>query len=191
MLNKSATAKSDEELIKLTLAERDNFYFLVKRYQGKLLGYIRKISGLSQEDAEDLLQEVFIKVYENLEDFDAGMKFSSWIYRITHNSVISNYRKLKIKSRSEELLFNPEKINELVGDFDIRREIEKAEKNRIIYQAINSLDVKYKEALILKYFENKDYKEISFILKKPMGTVGTLINRAKKHLKEKIINEFL
>jgi len=189
MLNESATDKTDEELVKLTLIDQDNFYFLVKRYQGKLLGYIRKISGLNPEDAEDLLQEVFIKIYQNLAAFDAGMKFSSWIYRITHNLVISNYRRLKTKSKMEEFLFEPEQINKLADDFNINREMERAEERAVIYQAINSLDIKYKEVLILKYFENKDYREISFILKKPLGTVGTLISRAKSNLKEQLIKK--
>ncbi|MDD5489902.1 MAG: sigma-70 family RNA polymerase sigma factor, partial [Candidatus Moranbacteria bacterium] len=77
--------KTDEEMVALTLKNQDYFACLVERYEPKLMRYIRRISAATQEDAEDLLQDVFVKVYRNLNDFDQKLKFSSWIYRIAHN----------------------------------------------------------------------------------------------------------
>src|SRR3989339_1384271 len=95
--------KTDEELVSLSLQNQDNYLFLIRRYQDKLLRYIQRISNVSLEDAEDILQEVFIKVYYKLNDFDPDLKFSSWIYRITHNQVISHYRKTQARPKTVEL----------------------------------------------------------------------------------------
>ncbi|PIU78076.1 MAG: hypothetical protein COS72_03485, partial [Candidatus Moranbacteria bacterium CG06_land_8_20_14_3_00_43_56] len=95
--------KTDEELVALTLKNQDFFSCIVERYEAKLTRYIRRISAATQEDAEDLLQEIFVKVYRNLYGFDPSLKFSSWIYRIAHNQVISQWR--KTKSRPQVLKF--------------------------------------------------------------------------------------
>ena len=87
--------KTDAELVELALENQAYFSDIVYRYQTKLTYYIRRLSNFPDEEIEDILQDVFIKVYKNLNDFDQSLKFSSWIYRITHNEVISKYRKIK------------------------------------------------------------------------------------------------
>lgn len=146
--------------------------------------YIKRITNASTEDAEDILQEVFIKAYQNLNDFDQSLKFSSWIYRITHNHTISHYRKNK-KSQQDISLEDNEIIYEkLAADLNIKEETDQTLLKEKIKTLLSKLDRKYREVLILKYLEDKDYTEISNILKKPMGTVATLINRAKNKFKE-------
>lgn len=177
---------SDTDLVKLVLKDQENFSYLIKRYQSKLLRYIRRISGLNIEDAEDVLQDVFIKVYQNLNSFDTSLKFSSWIYRITHNQVISNFRKKQ--ARPQEISGDNELIlNNIVSDLDMGRDIDLGYARENIDKILNSLDIKYREVLVLKFLEEKEYKEISDILKKPMGTVATLLNRAKKQFREKLV----
>lgn len=178
---------SDEELVKLTLKDKEVFLYLIKRYQSKLIAYIRRISGLRLEDAEDLLQEVFIKIYQNINNFDTDLKFSSWVYRIAHNEVIDNYRRKQ--SRPNEILWDQENFaNLLAADTDIAKDVDIEFLRKNINKVLTKLDIKYREVLILKFLEEKDYKEISDILKKPMGTVATLISRAKKQF-VKIIKE--
>ena len=170
---------SDEQLVQSTLGNQENFLFLMKRYEVKLLRYIKRISNFSHEESEDILQEAFIKTYRNLNNFDKDLKFSSWIYRIAHNEVIDNYRKKQ--TRPQEMTFDTENIlNNLVGEIDISKDIDNKYLQKNISQVLNSLDLKYREVLILKFLEEKEYKEISDILKKPMGTVATLISRAKQ-----------
>lgn len=178
--------KSDEEIVSLAIHNPDYFYFLVKRYESKILRYITRISGLSKIDGEDLLQEVFLSVYKNLNDFDKSLKFSSWIYRIARNKVIDNWR--KIESRPK-LVYSLEKeiFENFVSDINMANDLNKEYENKIISEVLAKLDEKYREVLILKFLEEKSYEEISDILKKPMGTVATLINRAKKNFKEEAI----
>ena len=189
MLNKTNCAeKTDEELVALTLENQDFFSCLVERYEPKLTRYIRRISAATREDAEDLLQEIFVKVYRNLNDFDPDLKFSSWIYRIAHNQVISHWR--KTKSRPQVLKFEADEdfLKFIAADEDLAGDTERRFTAEEVRRIINQLDEKYKEVLVLKFLEGKDYQEISDILRKPLGTVATLINRAKKQF-AKIVEE--
>ncbi len=178
-------SKTDEELVKMALNNQDSFLYLVERYEKKLLSYIIRISGFSKEDAEDVLQEVFIKVYVNLNSFDDDLKFSSWIYRITHNEVINNYRKKKVRPQSVMDL-DDEFLNNLASDLKTDGHIDQRYLKENVAKVIENLDPKYKEILVLRFWEDKDYSEISDILKKPMGTVATLISRAKKKFQEEL-----
>lgn len=184
-MNKELKRKSDEELVQLSIEKDENYLELMKRYEAKLLRYIRRISNVSKEDAEDILQEVFISVYKNLRGFDQSLKFSSWIYRITHNQTISFIRKIKRIPKTIDL--EDGNIFDLIAnstemDIEIHNKIEKDN----IINAIKEMDIKYKSVLILRLIEEKEYTEISDILKIPISTVGTNINRAKKILIEKL-----
>jgi RNA polymerase sigma-70 factor (ECF subfamily) len=165
------------------LENPDVFLELMRRYEQPLLRYIQRIINVSVADAEDILQDVFIKSYENLNAFNIKLKFSSWMYRIAHNQSISYYRKNKRKIEQTHPADADELLITIASDLDIHREITQKEHDATIHRQIKKLPKKYKEVLILKYLEEKDYKEISDILHIPMGTVATLINRAKKQLK--------
>lgn len=182
MINKEACEKKeDSELVELSLKKQDYFYCLILRYQEKLLRYIRRISSSSKEDAEDILQEVFVSVYENLNDFDRNLKFSSWIYRIAHNKTISHWRKLKARPQTVSGDDEENSLFEFIeSKDDIAEELERKFSSKEVRKIIFSLDEKYREVLVLKFLEDMDYKEISDVIRKPMGTVATLINRAKK-----------
>ncbi len=177
------TNKTDAELVKLTLANQDNFLYLIKRYEAKLLAYIFRISNFSREEAEDVLQDVFIKVYENLNDFDTDLKFSSWIYRIARNQTISQYRRNKARPKTVSLETEND-VLKLAAKLDIEKEVDIKYLRTNIEGVLSQLDRRYREVLVLKFLEEKDYKEISDILEKPMGTVATLIRRAKEKFRE-------
>jgi len=182
--NEKNQEKTDEKLVSLSLKNQDCFLYIMRRYEARLLRYIKRISNFSQDKSEDVLQDIFIKIYRNLNNFDQSLKFSSWIYRIAHNTVISEHRKEKsrpIYFSSEE---NDEILNNLKSDLDITKELNLKYLKNNINKILDTLDEKYREVLILKYLEEKSYEEISDILKKPMGTVATLINRAKTQFKK-------
>ncbi|OGD15405.1 hypothetical protein A2V47_02570 [Candidatus Atribacteria bacterium RBG_19FT_COMBO_35_14] len=180
--------KTDEQIVVLTLKNQNYYLYLMKRYETKLLNYILKISNISREDAEDILQEVFIKAYQNLNDFDLNYKFSNWIYSIAHNTTISVFRKKKV--RPQTVSWEDKDLNDIL---ESTLDAENTSLQKLTYKHIlkitNQLPLKYKEVLILKFVEGKDYQEISDILHKPMGTIATLINRAKKSLKQGLEKE--
>ncbi|MCK4918555.1 MAG: RNA polymerase sigma factor [Candidatus Pacebacteria bacterium] len=185
---KTVNEKTDEELALLALKDQDYFLLLVRRYEEKLTRYISRISNLDKDEIEDVLQDIFIKVYRNLNAFDTSLKFSSWIYRISHNEVISNYRKFKNKAKIISFDGDGEFIKNIADDLDIEKEISLEDLKINISLILSKMDIKYREVLILRFMEGNNYSEISDILKKPEGTIATLLNRAKKQFSQ-IIEE--
>lgn len=189
ILVENAMEKTDAELVKLALANQDYFLYIVKRYKIKLLHYIRRITNVASEDAEDILQEVFIKVYLNLNDFAPDLKFSSWIYRIAHNEVISNYRKVKARPQNNSVNLEDLEILNLTADLDFAKDVDQVILKKKITRILTKLERKYREILVLKFFEDKSYEEISDIIARPMGTVASLMNKAKKEFKKEFAKQ--
>ena len=184
--------KTDIQLVKETLKNQDNFSLIISRYKLPLRRYIRRITNIHDEEIDDLLQEIFISVYQNLNSFNQDLQFSSWIYRIAHNKTINYWRKNKKESSNISVEEHLSFIESIFNHEHILEDLEKEENKILITRALNNLDQKYYDVLVLKFLENKDYNEISDILEKPMGSIATLINRGKKQLKkevEKIISK--
>lgn len=187
--------KTDEQLVSLALKDSDAFAELVSRYEAKLLRYVKRLTGLSEESAEDILQEAFLKIYRNLNDFDQSLKFSSWAYRITHNEAINHVR--KNKNNNKNLSLESDKDDEmnlieiLSSEDDVESAAQKAEIKTNVREVLAQMPEDYREVLILRYLEELDYSEISNILRKPMGTVSTLISRAQKMFKQYAIKNQL
>lgn len=176
---------SDAELIELSKKNPESFGILMERYQAPLFYYIRRISQLSREDAEDLLQEVFIKIYRKINEYDEKMKFSSWAYRIAHNRTVDYFRGASVRPQTS-MLENEEWEKIVAPGVRIEKNmIEKdcVEKIKII---IKELPLRYREILVLRFVEEKSYEEIMDILKKPKGSVATLVSRGRKALKKKM-----
>lgn len=180
---------SDAELVKMTLADQENFLYLVNRYKDRLLNYIRRLTSASLEEAEDTLQEVFIKIYLNLNDFNPDLKFSSWIYRITHNQVISRYRKIKARPEGYAVDIEDQAAKNLAADIDIAAGADLAILKDRISLVLDQLPAKYREILVLKFLEEKNYQEISDITKKSAGTVASTLNKAKQEFKKTLAKQ--
>ncbi len=158
---------------------------IVKRYQNKLFAYLYRLVG-NKEEAEDILQNVFVKVYKNIKRFNAKRKFSSWIYRIAHNEAVNFLKKRGRRHvvSLEDIEMTKDKLSTAsLAESPIDAWISK-ELRIEMQRALDKLPEKYKEALTLRYFLDKSYEEMSEILEKPVNTVGTLLNRAKKKLME-------
>ncbi len=176
---------SDEQLVEIIRENDQELYSeIIKRYNQKLSHYLRKFI-YDQDELEDVLQVVFIKVYKNLYGFNINKKFSSWIYRIAHNEAVNHlkkYSKERISLDEIEYKIIDEKI-------DISGQIDKKLLKESVEKLLKNIKTKYREPLILFYFEQKSYEEISDILRIPTSTVGTLISRGKKMIKQQIKEE--
>jgi len=177
---------SDEELAKLTLENQDNFLYIIERYKLKLFNYVRRISDVCDEDAEDILQEVFLKVYLNMNDFDQDLKFSTWIYSIARNHTISSHRKRRARAEGYAIPIDDETVKNIMIELDAPKAIDEYFLQSNVQKILDKLESKYSEVLVLKFIEEKNYQEISDIIKKPMGTVASMINRAKKEFKKQL-----
>lgn len=179
--------KSDEELAGLVTDNPDFYYILMERYEAKILRYIGRISNFTKETLEDLGQEIFLKAYENINDFDKSLKFSSWLYRIARNHTISHWR----KNKNDKMFLSFDADENFKNMFESEEDIVKDLENRLtgefVVKMLSKIREEYREVLVLRFLEDKDYEEIGDILKKPVGTVGTLISRAKKELKGELL----
>ncbi len=178
--------KSDKELILLTLKDKENYRLIVERYKQPLIGYVRRISRLQLADAKDILQEVFLKAYRNLNAYDQTLKFSSWLYRIAHNETVSYIRKIKARPQTIDLETNQTFLEAIESKLNLEKELDQKLLKRNLKILLDKLDEKYRVVLILRYLEEKNYEEIADILQKPTGTVATLLNRAKENFKKEI-----
>lgn len=166
-------------------ANPDNYRHLMERYRSALFRYVRRITGLVAEDVEDILQESYIKMYRNLNDYDPDLKFSSWAYRITHNAAVDHLRKLNVRPKGWSL--DDTDFARLIPDAtDVAKDTADRDLADRVAEAMQDLPLNYREALVLRYLDEKSYEEMVDILKKPKGTVASLIDRGRKLLAERM-----
>lgn len=178
----------DNELVRIIRENNPEKYAeIIERYQGKLFAYLYRLVG-SREEAEDLLQDVFLKAYKNLHSYDTDRKFSSWVYRIAHNEAVNHIKRRSLKRFIpwEDVTASRDKLEMSSDEADAQDVWIRKETSQEVDEAINRLPFKYKQVLVLRYYSDKSYEEISEILGRPVNTVGTLINRAKKKLSEEL-----
>jgi len=175
---------SDEEIVRRTLADKDAFVILIERYEAKLMRYLERLGVRLLEDREDILQNAFIKAYKNLNSFDQTLAFSSWMYRIVHNEAMSFFR---AKNARPQVVLNEEglalitELRDETADASLLAETRLSQEE--LAKALETLPQSYRDALTLRFFENRSYAEMSDILQLPVGTVSTLIHRAKRSLR--------
>lgn len=179
--------KTDEQIAaQVQKGDIESFGFLMKRYEEKMMRYGRKFIS-NGEDTKDLVQEIFIKAYMNIKSFDPGRRFSPWIYRIAHNEFVNAVKKRwreKVFPFDLDLLF-PSPVAKETADSEAHRK----DIKRMLDKSLKKISAKYREPLILYYFEEMDYKEIAEIMQIPVSTVGIRLKRGKEILKE-IVKKF-
>ena len=174
---------TDEEIVELVAGgDIDKYGEIVVRYQEKLKRYVKRVINQADEEVEDIVQETFIKGYENVLGFDGTKKFGSWIFRIAHNLCIDYFRKKRMKTES---------IDEKDEWFDagtklIEELAMESEDKKKISAAVEKLEINYREVVLLYYFEEKSYEEIADILRTNTSNVGVLLSRAKTKLRKLI-----
>lgn len=170
---------SDETLAILVRTKNQELYReLVERYQNKIIKYVSYLIN-DKNQALDVAQEVFLKAFINLWDFNPNLKFSSWLYRIAHNEAINFIKKYK-----KEVFFEPERMPEVEDDkSNILENLKNKELTELISRGLKDLPLSYREPLALYYLEEKSYLEISDILRLPINTVGVNILRGKEKLR--------
>jgi RNA polymerase sigma factor (sigma-70 family) len=151
---------SDEELAaRFRAGERNvSFTMLVERYQKRIYLSARRLAGGDHDEADDIAQETFVKMYDALDGFRGEAKLYTWLYRIMMNAVIHRSRKKKTRNAvsvddvSETLV-----SNELTPD----GRMEKAETTRLIEEAIELLPPKQREVFLLRFYDELPYEEIA------------------------------
>ena len=170
---------SDEAIAaKIQQGQQELFSELLARYEAKILRYTKKFLK-EAKDSEDIVQDVFIKTYRNIQSFDTSRKFSSWLYRIAHNECINFLKKKQVESVP---MFDLDVFFPHIAHQEHTDEVNNQELKEILESSLKKLDVKYREPLVLCYIEGFDYKEIADILHIPVATVGVRLTRGKRLL---------
>ena len=180
-MEQKTSSRSDEEIAALIQkGDIDCFGILINRYKAKMMRYARKFLSDS-EDVGDIVQEIFIKVYVNIQSFDIERKFSSWLYRIAHNELVNALKKRK---KSVLPLFDLDTFLPIsLRDDSLREDIGKKDIKMMIDKCLDRLKPKYREPIILYYLEELTYREIAEVMRIPISTVGIRIKRAKEKMR--------
>ncbi len=146
----------------------------------------------SKEDAEDVTQDVFLKVYKSLKHFRGEAKISTWLYRVTLNTSLNFQRKRKYKNRLSFEFGSTEDDNEQIDIAIVRNEnpdkiLERKETEQIVLKAINSLPEQQRIAVILYRYEGLAYEEIAKIMEVSISSVESRLHRAKITLAKKLL----
>jgi len=189
-LDRLKNLEDSELIIIIHTQNREAYKELFARYQKKLFVYIYHLVG-NRDETEDILQNVFSKTYKSIDNFDTTRKFSSWIYRIAHNESV-NFLKRKSKRYTvswDDISTSKDKLDTATNEERPEEKMEHQEIVKEIDYALKKIPARYQKVLQMRYFNEYSYEEIGKILKKPVNTVGTLINRAKKKLLEVVQEE--
>lgn len=189
-MNNQNNSAEDKELVMEAIKNPDAFQAIVDRYWNRLFFYIRRMSYFTQEDIEDILQEVFIKIYKYLNDYDDNMAFSTWVYQITRNATIDEIRKRKARPTTV-WMEDDDLLKVMKSGLNLENQYFNKESLEKIKEIIRNMPDKYREVLILRFIEEKTYEEIMDIVQLPKGTIASLVNRGRKIVLEEAKNKKL
>lgn len=179
---------TDEDLIE-SFQNGDLYAFdlIVKRYKNQLLNFVYRFLG-NAEEAEDLVQETFLRVYRNRKAYQKVAKFSTWIYTIA-----GNLAKTELRKRKRRKFFSISDLGYNEKDYDIsdeafnpEKDVDGRMKEEIIHREIADLSPKFREVILLRDVQQLSYEEISQIVNIPLGTVKSRVNRGRLKLQEKL-----
>jgi len=173
---------TDEQIIsRVRGGEARMFGELVQRYQDPVFGMALRFVG-GRGDAEDIAQEAFLRVYKNLDTFKGEARFSTWLYRITFNLCADWLRRNR---RADRRAAAVEEAAEVADQrMDLEQGILESERRAEIRSAIDALDERYRNVIVLLYYQGLSYGQIAAVLGVPAKTVETRLYRARKLIRE-------
>ncbi|MCL6531802.1 MAG: sigma-70 family RNA polymerase sigma factor [Armatimonadetes bacterium] len=189
------TISAETQLIERAKQQDESaFAQIVNLYADKLYNYIVRMLG-NPHDAEDVLQEVFLRAYQGLPSFDGRASLSTWLFRIAHNLCIDHYRKQERRVKTVSIYQdNPDEADEGAEEWefpdtqtpDPMQAVLDRELQEVVERALESLSPKLKSVLLLYDMEGLSYEEISQSLGIPMGTVKSRLHLARSEIQKKV-----
>lgn len=186
----SLSAANDRDLVASAANGLEGgFEELVRRYQRPISGYVYRMVG-NYETALDLTQEIFIKIYGSLSRYRPEFKFSTWIYKIAHNTAIDHLRRNSGRERSivrggeDDPYDLPIESEGLTPEQQSEREERRVE----IESVVRSLPTAYRELIVLRHSQDLTYEEIVDVTGLPLGTVKNRLFRARDLMRQQFLN---
>ena len=180
--------EQEKELVERAKGDTEAFGELYDQYYSRILGYVLRRTA-SIEIAQDVTSEVFFKALKNLRRFRwRDVPFSAWLYRIATHEIANYFRKSKHRLLSlEEISSSISISNNSAAETELLKaeaELKRHEEYLALHANISKLSIKYQEVITLRFFENKQLKEIGEILGKREGTIKSLLHRGLEKLRE-------
>ena len=189
-MSKRGDERSDEALAVAALAgSEDAFRELVERFEGPVFGLLVRIVRRA-ELAEELAQETFVKAWRALDRFDPARKFSSWLFKIAHNTALDALRRrgeepLSLDAPAEPGGAAPELPADPTAESPLARALAR-DAGRALERAIGELRPAYREVLLLRFAQELSYDEIAEVTGAPLGTVKVHLFRARQELARRL-----
>src|SRR5713101_8416798 len=185
----SLNALGDTELVRSAIAGREaGFEELVRRYQRPIAAYVYRMVG-DYDAALDLTQEVFIKVYNSLARYRSEFKFSTWIYKIAHNSAIDHLRRHAVRDQALTSGIDSERRELAIESRRLTpaQESEREERRSEIESVVRLLPSAYRELIVLRHSHDLSYDEIAEVTGLPLGTVKNRLFRARDAMRDQLM----
>lgn len=164
------------------------FSKLVDRHKNRAMTLAFRLIG-AKEDAEEIVQDAFVRAFRNLGDFRGDAKFTTWFYRIVYNLCMTRLR----QRRTAPDMVNMETVEErILADEEgmaVHERIDRADFQTLVQKEIQGLPERYRSAITLFYVQEMNYEEIAQVLGKPLGTVKTDLFRGRNILRRRLLGE--
>ena len=190
---KNADRQAERELIQRCKdRDIDAFDELVRRYEKRIFNFAFRVAG-NYDDASDVAQEAFIRVFNSIHTFRGDANFTTWVYRIVTNVFLDERKKSKAHRQTSLDDFIELEENSVSRQFEDEGPapeeiVETKERDKAVQNAINSLPEYQRIIVTLYHTQNLSYEDIAEVLQLPIGTVKSRLNRARLALKEKLEN---
>jgi RNA polymerase sigma-70 factor, ECF subfamily len=188
VLNNLAGVADCELVVRAVAGREESFEELVRRYQRPIAAYVYRMVG-DYEAALDLTQEVFIKVYNSLSRYRSEFKFSTWIYKIAHNSAVDHLRRYGTREQSltGEIEGEPRELPLESRRLSPEQEYAGKERREEIEYVVRQLPSAYRELILLRHSHDMSYDEIADVTGLPLGTVKNRLFRAREVMRQQFV----
>lgn len=179
---------SDQEIIaSVLLGNKSDYSIIIDRYKNKAFSLLKRMLK-NEQDAEEIMQDCFIKAYNSLKSFKGEAKFSTWFYRIVYNTALTKLSSKKRKTESE--MSSVDEHFDLKSDYDFRIP-ESEDLTTIVNDLVNQLPEKYSAVINLFYINEMSCEEISKVMEISVSNVKVLLHRSRNAMKDLIIKKNL
>ncbi len=176
---------TDEELVACCRkGQKQAFEILVKRYEKQIFSLAFRLGG-DYDEARDLAQESFLRIYQELPRYDEKRKFFPWMYRVAHNTCLNTLnRRPKNRVFFEDVGEPPAALQDSADSPEVS--YERQETAELVRQALQQMPDQFRIPLMLKYMEGLSYQEISQRMDLPVSTIETRLHRGRKLLQKRL-----
>jgi RNA polymerase sigma-70 factor (ECF subfamily) len=185
LLKPSYKNRSDEDLMRSVMnGDKRAFDEIYARYSGPLLGYFMRMLWRDREKSEDFVHDLFAKIIQKPEYFDADRSFKTWVYSVANNMCKNEYKKQEVRKGMKNGLDNHYSLSD--SSVNVMGEVQDSFFREAFERGMGTLDEKHKEAFTLRHIEGLSVKEIAEILGINEGTVKSRVFYAIKYLSEEL-----